>query len=81
MWESALASPRNHTEHIKPHETNRFVGFFLGCMVERLYARPIRRCQANGSAAMFDRIGGYRGWPLMIVSDNGTEMTSNAILA
>lgn len=29
----------------------------------------------------FDRIGEHRGWPLMIVSDNGTEMTSNAILA
>ena len=28
-----------------------------------------------------DRIGEQRGWPLMIVSDNGTEMTSNAILA
>jgi transposase InsO family protein len=28
-----------------------------------------------------DRIGEHRGWPLMIVSDNGTEMTSNAILA
>lgn len=27
-----------------------------------------------------DRIGEHRGWPLMIVSDNGTEMTSNAIL-
>ncbi|GBR53233.1 transposase [Acetobacter pomorum DSM 11825] len=29
----------------------------------------------------FDRIGEHRGWPLMIVSDNGTEMTSYAILA
>jgi putative transposase len=28
-----------------------------------------------------DRIGEHRGWPLMIVSDNGTEMTSNAILS
>lgn len=25
-----------------------------------------------------DRIGEHRGWPLMIVSDNGTEMTLNA---
>jgi putative transposase len=28
-----------------------------------------------------DRIAEIRGFPLMIVSDNGTEMTSNAILA
>jgi len=28
-----------------------------------------------------DRIGEHHSWPLMIVSDNGTEMTSNAILA
>ena len=28
-----------------------------------------------------DRIGKHRGWPLMIVSDNDTEMTSNVILA
>ncbi|CUW48828.1 IS2 transposase TnpB [Novacetimonas hansenii] len=28
-----------------------------------------------------NRIGEQRGWPLMIVSDNGTEMTSNATLA
>lgn len=28
-----------------------------------------------------DRIGEHRGWPLMIVSDSGTEMTSCAILA
>jgi len=27
-----------------------------------------------------DRIREHRGWPLMIVSGNGTEMTSNAIL-
>jgi putative transposase len=29
----------------------------------------------------FDRLVERRGWPRMIVSDNGTEMTSNAILA
>ncbi|WP_264816349.1 DDE-type integrase/transposase/recombinase, partial [Acidomonas methanolica] len=28
-----------------------------------------------------DRIAESRGFPMMIVSDNGTEMTSNAILA
>jgi putative transposase len=32
-------------------------------------------------ARELDRIGEHRGWPLMIVSDNGTEMTSNAILS
>ncbi|GAA09035.1 transposase [Acetobacter tropicalis NBRC 101654] len=31
-------------------------------------------------ARELDRTGEHHGWPLMIVSDNGTEMTSNAIL-
>lgn len=32
-------------------------------------------------ARELDRIAGLRGYPLMVVSDNGTELTSNAILA
>lgn len=28
-----------------------------------------------------DRISEHRGWPCMVVSDNGTELTSNAILS
>ena len=32
-------------------------------------------------ARELDRIAGFRGYPCMIVSDNGTELTSHAILA
>ena len=31
-------------------------------------------------ARELDRIAGHRGYPCLIVSDNGTELTSNAIL-
>ena len=31
-------------------------------------------------ARELDRIAGFRGYPCMIVSDNGTELTSHAIL-
>ena len=37
--------------------------------------------KANRYARELDRIAELRGYPCMIVSDNGTELTSNAILA
>src|SRR5437899_1363132 len=39
-----------------------------------------RRCGTAGSARTMRRIVAERGKPAMIVSDNGTELTSNAIL-
>ena len=38
------------------------------------------RCLASDVARELDRIVELRGRPRMLVSDNGTELTSNAIL-
>jgi putative transposase len=39
------------------------------------------RLSASGVARELDRIAELRGYPCMLGSDNGTELTSNAILA
>ena len=46
----------------------------------RLYREEGLSVRKRGGREL-DRIGEHRGFPMMIVSDNGTEMTSNAILA
>lgn len=47
----------------------------------RRECRATARARANVSPVNLDAIAERRGYPCMVVSDNGTELTSNVMLA